>query len=44
MFGDGSKDSVSLYTTNLHAGISRNLTSEGLEHKIKKAIFYIEDN
>lgn len=34
MFGDGSKDSVSLYTTNLHAGISKNLTSEGLEHKI----------
>lgn len=34
MYGDGTKDSVSLYTSNLHAGISKNLTSEGLDCKI----------
>lgn len=34
MYGDGTKESVSLYTVNLHNGISKNLTSEGLENKI----------
>ncbi len=34
MYGDGTKNSVSLYTMNLHNGISKNLTSEGLEYKI----------
>ena len=34
MYGDGTLNSVSLYTSNLHSGISNNLTSEGLYGKM----------
>lgn len=34
MYGDGTLDSVSLYTANLHSGISQNLTSNGLIYKM----------
>lgn len=34
MYGDGTLNSVSLYTSNLHSGISNNLTSEGLFGKM----------
>lgn len=32
--GDGTLNSASLYTANLHSGISNNLTSEGLYNKL----------
>ncbi len=34
MYGDGTLNSVSLYTSNLHSGISNNLTSEGLQYRM----------
>ena len=33
-FGDGSKNSASIYCENLHAGISKNLTCDGLAYKM----------